>query len=260
MAHFGVYGDVAVELFDDAVALCELRRGPDNFFDRRLIAQLADAWEALDAEPRCRALVLCSEGKNFCAGANFGSRENPIEPGTGRHLYDEALRVFSTKKPVVAAVQGAAVGGGLGLALAADFRVAAPEARFAANFARLGIHQGFGLSVTLPAAVGAQRAAELLYTGRRVGGEEAQRIGLCDRLAELARVREAALELAREIAISAPLAVESIRETLRGDLPARIRAATTRERTEQERLQRSADFKEGVAAMAARRAPNFTRG
>jgi 2-(1,2-epoxy-1,2-dihydrophenyl)acetyl-CoA isomerase len=111
----------------------------------------------------------------------------------------------------------------------------------------------------LPAAVGPQRAAELLYTGRRIGGEEALRLGLCDRIVELARVREGALELAREIALSAPLAIESIRATLRGDLPARIRAATTRERTEQDRLQRSADFKEGVAAMAARRTPNFTR-
>jgi enoyl-CoA hydratase/carnithine racemase len=259
MGHFGVYGDVAVELEDDGVAITELRRGPDNFFDRRLIGQLADAWEALDAEPRCRALVLCSEGKNFCAGANFASRENPLDPSSGRHLYDEALRVFSTRKPIVAAIQGAAVGGGFGLALAADFRVAAPEARFAANFARLGIHHGFGMSVTLPAVVGQQRAQELLYTGRRLSGEEALRIGLCDSVVELARLRDAATALAHEIALSAPLAVESIRATLRGDLPARIRAATARERSEQERLQRTADFKEGVAAMTARRTPNFTR-
>ena len=260
MAEFGVFGDVGVEIGDDFVAIVELRRGPDNYFDRRLIGQLADAWEALDAESSCRALVLCSQGKNFCAGANFASREDPIAPDSGRHLYDEALRVFSTRKPVVAAVQGAAVGGGFGLALAADFRVAAPEARFAANFARLGIHHGFGMSVTLPAVVGMQRAQELLYTGRRITGEEALRIGLCDRLADLARVRDAAQELAREIARSAPLAVESIRATLRVDLPARIRSATARERTEQERLQRTADFKEGRAAMAARRTPHFTRG
>jgi enoyl-CoA hydratase/carnithine racemase len=137
--------------------------------------------------------------------------------------------------------------------------VAAPEARFSANFARLAFHHGFGLTVTLPEAVGAQRALELLYTGRRVGGEEALRIGLCDRLAPLDRVRDAARELAAEIAGSGPLALESIRVTMRGHLAERIASATARERSEQERLQRTQDFREGVAAMAARRPPKFER-
>lgn len=137
--------------------------------------------------------------------------------------------------------------------------MAAPEARFSANFARLGFHHGFGLTVTLPAAVGQQRALELLYTGRRLDGEEALRIGLVDRLAPLERVREAARELAADIALSGPLAIESIRVTMRGDLAERIAKATAREREEQERLQRTKDFREGVAAMAARRKPNFER-
>jgi enoyl-CoA hydratase/carnithine racemase len=257
MSEFGTYGDVQVELFDDHVAQLELRRPPDNFFDRALIAQIGDALEALDEEPRCRAVVLCAAGKHFCAGADFRGR--PLVTEGGRHLYDEAVRLFRTKKPIVAAVHGAAVGGGLGLALSADLRVAAPEARFSANFARLAFHHGFGLTVTLPEAVGAQRALELLYTGRRVGGEEALRIGLCDRLAPLDRVRDAARELAAEIAGSGPLALESIRVTMRGHLAERIASATARERSEQERLQRTQDFREGVAAMAARRPPKFER-
>jgi enoyl-CoA hydratase/carnithine racemase len=138
-----------------------------------------------------------------------------------------------------------------------DFRVAAPEAKFSANFARLGFHHGFGLSVTLPDLVGQQRAMELLYTGRRVPGEEALVLGLCDRLVPLAELRDEARRLAAEIAASAPLAVASIRQTLRGGLPARIRAATDRERAEQERLQKTSDFREGVAAMAERRTPKF---
>jgi enoyl-CoA hydratase/carnithine racemase len=165
--------------------------------------------------------------------------------------------MFATRKPIVAAVQGAAIGGGLGLALAADLRIAAPEARFSANFARLGFHHGFGLSVTLPLVVGAQRALELLYTGVRVPGEEALEIGLCDRLAPLARLRDEAHAFASEIAASGPLAIESIRATMRGDLTARIREATARERAEQERLQATTDFKEGTRAMAERRAPRF---
>ena len=159
---------------------------------------------------------------------------------------------------MVAAVQGAAVGGGLGLACMPDFRVTAPEARFTANFARLGFHHGFGLTVTLPGLVGQQRALELLYTGRRITGEDAAAIGLADKLVPLDQVRSAAHELAAEIAGSAPLAVTSIRQTMRGDLAARIRAATDRELVEQDRLQQTDDWREGVKAMAERRTPDFT--
>jgi len=249
--------------------MVEIHRPPNNFFDLAMIQQIAAAFETLDADPACRAIVLCSEGKNFCAGAQLGggpqaqsvlaaSDESPADGSPPRHLYDEAVRLFSTKTPVVAAIQGAAIGGGLGLALMPDFRVAAPEARFAANFARMGFHHGFGLSVTLPDLVGRQHAMELLYTGRRVRGEEALAIGLCDKLVSLEELRPAATELAAEIAHSGPLAVRSIRETLRGELPARIRAATEREKAEQERLQKTGDFKEGVRAMIVRRLPAST--
>jgi enoyl-CoA hydratase/carnithine racemase len=256
-----VYGDVSVHVADDFVATVELHRPPNNYFDLVLIRSLADALESVDADRACRAVVLCSEGKHFCAGADFTGRRGLVENvgggGEEGHLYEEALRLFTTKTPIVAAVQGTAIGGGLGLAMAADFRVASPESRFAANFARLGFHHGFGLTVTLPAAIGRQRALEMLYTGQRVPGEEAVRIGLCDRLATADSLREAAHALAAEIAVSAPLAVRSIRETMRGDLPGRIREATARELAEQERLALTDDFKEGVQATAKRRPPQF---
>jgi 2-(1,2-epoxy-1,2-dihydrophenyl)acetyl-CoA isomerase len=253
------YGDVAIAIGDDHVAVAEIQRPPNNFFDVALIESLVQAFEALDDDDRCRVIVLCSTGRHFCAGANF-TADDPLssQPGSARHLYDAARDLFATRTPVVAAVQGAAVGGGLGLACMPDFRVAAPEARFSANFARLGFHHGFGLTETLPALVGGQRSLELLYTGRRIGGDEAMSIGLVDRLAPLDRVREAAIEFAREIAGSAPLAVRSIRETMRGDLAGRIELATDREKAEQDRLRQTADWREGVAAMAERRAPNFT--
>lgn len=254
--------DVAVDL-KDRVGTVEIRRPPNNFFDNALIAQIGDAFDAFDRDAQCRAIVLAAEGKAFCAGADFSNRpltgalaEGP--EGVVKHLYKEALRLFRTRKPIVAAVHGAAVGGGLGLALVADFRVTCAEARFSANFNRLGFHPGFGLTTTLPRLVGAQKAALLFYTGRRIPGEEAVAIGLADVLVPRAQVRAAAQALAVEIAQSAPLAVVSTRATLRRGLADRIESSTERELTEQEWQRRTDDFKEGVAAMAERRLPNFS--
>lgn len=256
------FGDVHVWVTDD-VGWAEIRRPPANYFDAPLIAAVADAYEW--AQDRgARAIVLCSQGRHFCAGADFTGRNwrpgqrIPAGPGGARELYRQAVRLLRSRVPVVAAVQGAAIGGGLGLACSADFRVASPAARFSANFARLGLHHGFGLTVTLPAIVGRQRALELLYTGRRVGGAEATSIGLADRLAaDGADVRDVARELATEIAGCAPLAVAAIRATMRSGLAERVAEATERELAEQDKLRGTADFAEGVAASAQRRSPRF---
>src|SRR3954471_8938708 len=210
--------DVTVATEADGVATVTIHRPPNNFFDIALIAAIADAYETLDGDPRCRAIVLAAEGKHFCAGAALGGRAERAqggEPPAGRHLYDEAERLFAAATPVVAAVQGAAIGGGLGLACAADFRVGTPHTRWSANFARLGFHHGFALTVTLPAIVGQQRANELLLTGTRIDGAEALRIGLLDRMVESGDIGGEAHRFAAEIAASAPLAVRSIRVTMR---------------------------------------------
>jgi enoyl-CoA hydratase/carnithine racemase len=249
--------ELTVELGDDHVATLEFNRPPSNYFSVNLITQIADACDELAAGGRCRAIVLCSTGRVFCAGADFGGA-HAIGTSDGTHLYDHAVRLFQQPLPVVAAVQGAAIGGGLGLAMAADFRVAAPEARFAANFALLGIHHGFALSVTLPAAIGQQAAMDLLYTGRRVSGEDAHALGLADRLAPPGQAREHAHALAMQIAASAPLAIRSIRATMRGQVADQARAAMARERAEQEQLMQTADWKEGLAAVTQRRPASFT--
>jgi enoyl-CoA hydratase/carnithine racemase len=169
------------------------------------------------------------------------------------------MRLFSLKKPIVAAVQGAAIGGGLGLAIAADFRVVSPSSRLSANFVKIGIHPGFGMTHTLPRLVGAQKAALLFYTGRRVGGAEAVAIGLADQMVEEDRLRQAAIDLAAEIAANAPLAVEATRATLRTGLVADLLRQTEREASEQARLSVTEDFAEGVRAVAARRPGAWTR-
>lgn len=257
--------DLSVDLRDH-VATVQIRRPPHNFFDFQLIRQIADTYEALDADPACRAILLCAEGKNFCAGANFGAgaavqADSSVEGALDRvgvdHLYVEAVRIFRATKPVVAAVQGGAIGGGLGLALSADFRVGSPESRFSANFTRLGFHPGFGLTVTLPRVIGHQRAALMFLTSRRVRGDEAHEWGLLDVLTSAERLREEAWALAREIATNAPLGVAATRATLRQGLAEAVRAATDHELAEQTRLRRTEDFREGVAAYAERREPDF---
>jgi enoyl-CoA hydratase/carnithine racemase len=244
--------DIAVESVADRVVLLEMRRPPNNFFDEALLTELADALLALDEEKDVGAVVLCAQGKHFCAGADLRG----MGAAGIRRVYRQAFRVFSGRTPVVAAVQGGAIGGGLGLALSADFRIAAPEARLTANFAKLGFHQGFGLSVTLPRTVGPQRAQQLLYTGRSVSGEEAVAIGLCDAVAE--DPREAAVQFAGTIAASAPLSVPAIRATLRRSLVAEVYAALDLEADAQAALLGTADFAEGIAASIAKRPPRFS--
>lgn len=255
------FGDITVSIDDAHVATVEICRPPNNFFSLRMLHDISLAFEKA-SDDGARSILLCAQGKNFCAGADFspgGDRNQPDDPAlAGRHIYDEAVDLFSCPIPVVAAVNGAAVGGGLGLACMADFRFGTESTRMTANFARLGFHQGFGLSVTLPGIVGQQKGMELLYTGRRIKGEEAAELGLLDYLVTDEELRSRAYELAREIAESAPLAVRSIKNTLRGHLPRDIRAATDHELVEQNKLQQTEDWKEGVKAMAERRIPNFS--
>ena len=254
------YGDVSVGLLKH-VALVEIHRPPHNFFDHALIRNIADALEALDEEAECRSIVLASGGKSFCAGANFHDREDPTDDAPAKveanPLYAEAVRVFACKKPVVAAVQGAAIGGGFGVALVADFRVVCPEARFAANFVRLGIHPGFGLTHTLPRLIGVQKASLLFYTGRRINGETAFEMGIADMLVPKKSLRDEAFALASEIAEGAPLALLSTRATMRGELAEAVKVQTDHEFAEQDWLFKTEDHKEGVLAVTERRPGNF---
>jgi enoyl-CoA hydratase/carnithine racemase len=252
------YGDISVQTANH-VALLTIDRPPNNHVSVELMRDLADALVDIDAERDLRASVLASAGKAFCAGADLVSPGGVGAEGMQgiNPLYVEAVRLFSAKKPMVAAIQGAAVGAGLGLALVADFRVAAPEARFTANFVKLGFHPGFGITHTLPRLIGQQRAALLCLTGRRLKGDEALAWGLVDELAPLEDLQAAALRLAGEIAENAPLAVQSTRATFRAGLAEAVKAQTDHELVEQTWLRKTADFAEGVRSVNERRAGNF---
>ncbi|MDO9563057.1 MAG: enoyl-CoA hydratase/isomerase family protein [Bradyrhizobium sp.] len=266
------FTDIGVEKHGH-VGLIEIRRPPLNFFDISLINQIADALEEFDRDIEIRASVLAAQGKAFCAGANFSdparqaqeaaearaeAKGDPADSlGSINSLYLHAVRIFRAKKPVVAAVQGAAIGGGLGLAVSADFRVTCPEARFSANFTKLGFHPGFGLTTTLPELVGKNNAELIFYTSRRVTGEEATRMGLANLCVPQDQVRAEAMKLAQEIAECSPLGLLSTRATMRAGLADRVLAATNHELAEQSRLRATEDFKEGVKATAERRVANF---
>jgi len=255
------YGDVFLNLID-YVAVVEIRRPPHNFFDSELIHDIAEAFTEMDENKECRAIVLAAQGDAFCAGGNFNvqnaSSASVLAQKDGRNpLYTEAIRLYSCKKPIVGAINGPAVGGGLGLALVPDFRVACPEARFSANFVKLGFHPGFGLTHTLPQLIGQQKANLMFLTGRRIKGEQALEWGLADVLTSQDLVREEAINLAREIAGNAPLAILSVRATLRQRLNEKIIPQIEHESKEQTWQRETNDFKEGIRAVTERRPGNF---
>ncbi len=248
---------------DGFVATVTIDKPPVNAVSVDLMRDLADVLEGLDRDGVTRAVVLATAGKVFCSGADLTQRADEIgiagkDEAAGNPLYDQAVRLYSTELPIVAAIQGAAIGAGLGLALVADFRVAAPEARFAANFVKLGFHPGFGLTYTLPRLIGRRHAAMMFLTGARYDGSEALEMGLVDDLVDQTRLLDRARAMAGTIAENAPLAVRSTRKTLRADLAAGVKAATDHEFVEQQWLMKTDDFREGVAAVNARRPGEFS--
>jgi enoyl-CoA hydratase/carnithine racemase len=248
-----------VTSIDGYVGILTICRPPTNFFDPGLLAALPDAATNLHSSDGCRALVLRSEGKHFCAGADFSAEDAADRTIRSINLYRSAVRLFRLPIPLIAAVQGAAVGGGLGLACAADFRVASDSSRFHANFVQLGFHPGFGLSESLPAIVGQQAALDLLYSGCRIGGIEAHVMGLVDRLTTSKTITSTAIAWAHELASAAPLAVEAVKATLRGPLADKLQRSVEHELTEQTLLWQTEDCQRGIAASLNRQSATFIR-
>jgi enoyl-CoA hydratase/carnithine racemase len=260
------------------VAVVTLVQPPHNFVTEPVLRELADALERAGSSHR--AVVLASEGKSFCAGANFrspgapaGSPRNPADSPRGpadspsspatfedfaNALYTQAIRIFRLEVPLIAAIQGPAIGAGMGLALACDQRVGGPRAWQQANFVKLGIHPGFALSLTLPATVGLPLATDLMLTGRRIQPEEALRAGLLNRLAEEGEELQTAVDLASQVASGAPLALSATKATLKRALLDKLEATLAHEVSEQARLAATKDAAEGIAAMLERRDPVFS--
>lgn len=267
-----------------AVLLCTLdRAGANNSITPEVFSGLLEAYREADRDDGIRAVVTRGAGPNFSVGADiadlsawvgkplkdcfrevYEGRQGLPGPGAdaaraldtlGMNRWAEA--VAGIRVPLIAQIRGVAAGGGLGLALLHHFRFADATARFTTAFGRLGLGSELGVSCLLQHTVGRQKALDMQLTNRLVAAEEAHAMGLVDRLLPPDELETATLAYAQEIAAAAPLAVRAAIDAHQSPRRAELRAALEREWQQQQALWGSEDFREGVAALAERRAPDF---
>lgn len=225
---------------EDGVATITMHGGAENYLTVFLLRDVVGALRELAADEKCGSIVLRSDGKHFCAGRDWATVRDPED--TAEAIYACAADLMAISKPWVAELTGGSIGVGMGLAMCADYRVAAEPAYLWPKFVGIGIHHGFGLTATLSAAAGRQRATELLSTGRRVSTPEATRVGLVDAVVPLEDVQSAAADFAAVLAGQPRQALAAIRDTMRGPLVKEFAGAIAMERAAQERLYESRDF------------------
>jgi enoyl-CoA hydratase/carnithine racemase len=260
---------VLVEV-EAGVATITLNRPENrNSMTPDLMAAFRAAIAGAAADRALRAVVLTGRGPSFCAGADFRTASpvpgdapeaSPSLPDYERlyATYEPFLEVFDLPMPVIAALNGHAVGGGFGLALVCDLRIASRDARYGANFARLGFHSGMAISHLLPRIVGVPLAADLLFTGRLVTGAEAAAIGLAHEAVAAEDVLATAQAKARAIAACAPEAVRLMKRSLYRGAGWDPRGAARAEAFAQAATMRSEDAREGIRALLEKREPRFT--
>ena len=235
-----------------------------NSMTEDVLTGLEDAIARAAGESEVRAVVIAARGRSFCAGADFkqGAQRNPgdrplLPNERSFAMYQPFLSVLDLEVPVIGALSGHAVGGGLGLALVCDIRVANEDAKYGANFTRLGLHPGMATTYLLPRIVGVPRAAELLLTGRLVNGREAERIGLANYALPADEVDARAQDLAAECAAAAPVATRWTKQSIYRNAAWSPQEAARYEADLQSRTLEMADHREGVAALLEKREPVF---
>ncbi|HSD89546.1 MAG TPA: enoyl-CoA hydratase/isomerase family protein [Kofleriaceae bacterium] len=248
---------------DGMVGVITLDR-PDN--RNSMTPELLDAFATASATARAdtsiRSLVVTGTGACFSSGADFKStlqRETGSAPHERSYaMYVPFLSLLDIEVPIVGALNGHTVGGGFGLALVCDMRIGALDAKYGANFVKLGLAPGMAISYLLPRLVGMARANELLLTGRLVEGREAESLGILNRAVPATDVMTEAMELARTIAANAPIAVRATKAAIRRGLALTVREAAREEAVAQAATLATDDCREGIAALLAKRAPRFT--
>lgn len=238
-----------------------------NVMSPQLLQEFSDAVSSVKQNTSLRALIITGSGKAFCAGADLSALMT-LAQSTGfsgvagmreaiRKVYDAFLQVMQVEIPTLASVNGYAIGGGLGLALCADIRIAADTASFAANFAKLGIHPGMALTYLIPSTVGRGRALELVFTGRKLDAAEAEKIGLIERIVPAEKLEQETQSLADDIAASAPYVVRLTKKAVYKGMNFHPDWNIEFEATAQALCAQMEDAQEGITAFFQKRKPEF---
>ncbi len=232
-----------------------------NSMDGEVMPAFLEAVKQVQKDDDTRCLIITGTGKSFCAGADFKNRsvqkENLMPHEQLMDVYEPFLNVGEVRVPTIAAMNGHAIGGGFGLAMICDIRVANRNSKYGANFVRLGLHSGMALSYMLPRLIGMPRAGELLYTGRLIDGDAAEKMNLVNYVADADKVLTKAWELAEEIASAAPAAVRMIKQSVYRGFAWEPRRAAEIESYCQSRTIETEDAKEGITALLEKRKPEF---
>jgi enoyl-CoA hydratase/carnithine racemase len=248
------------------VAILTLNRPPRNTMSPDIMARFVEALDEVRNDTFARCLIITGSGKHFCAGAELGTGVPGTPQALGgpagtaerlRGVYQPFLAMLDMDIPTIAAVNGAAVGGGLGLACACDFRVMTPSTRLLAPFARLGIHPGMALTHTLPMLIGLPRAMEILVAGEEIRGPLALQWGLANRCVDESELMTESLALAGRLAEGSPAVVRWTKRAIHRAVELDARTAADVEALAQALTFASEDYEEGLQAFLDKRTPRF---
>jgi enoyl-CoA hydratase len=255
---------VSYTVSDQGIATLTLSDATNlNAMSDEMAAEFARAVSALAALPKLRSVILTGAGKAFSAGGHLEMLERKQrlsgeENRRGMHLfYDSFLGILKLKVPLIAAINGAAIGAGLCVACACDVRVASEDAKLGFTFLKLGLHPGMGATFLVPRIVGRSVATELLLTGRVIGAKEAHDLGLVSKVVAKDAVLGEAEKIALEMLSCGPEASAQLLETMRQDL-SELPRALAREALCQSINYVSAEFKEGLSAVKEKRPATFS--
>lgn len=251
------YSLLKLDRFDDGVVLMTLNNPPLNLMTPELMFELRDAYQELSDDPDIRAVVLTGSQRAFCAGADvntFGVLPKGTNGLIGQDCYNA---IENCRLPIIAAIEGHCLGGGLELALCCDIRYASKTAKIGLTEANLSLIAAYGGNTRLPWLIGEANAKRMFYTAARLSGEEAVRYGVAQEVYPPEQLVEKALELAHLIATKAPRSITAAKAVMNGFRNDMFIASMARERKESTYASRSEDCKEGLAALREKRQPVF---
>lgn len=258
-------GPVILEGKHDGIATLIMNR-PDrlNALNNELASALNEALGRLAEDKNVRVIVLTGAGRAFCAGGDLALIGKGRQSGATQELepllragMQAVLKIRTMVQPVIAAVNGAAAGAGMNIALAADIRIAAEEATFGQNFAKVGLFPDYGGTYFLPQLVGPAKAAELFYTGDMIDAKTALGLGIVNHVVPAGQLESEVKSLAQKIAQGPPVAVRAVKKTLFGSEEKELAEALEHEVREQIRCYLSEDCSEGIRAFFEKRQPKF---